>query len=73
MSAAFDYIDHLILLQRLQVATGIGDTTLGTLRSTGDPNFIVFMFFAAIRTSLERFVTLGEVPRVLTNITIDWS
>jgi len=33
MSAAFDCVDHIILLQRLQVAVGIGDTALGWIRS----------------------------------------
>jgi len=33
MSAAFDCIDRLILLQRLQVAVGIGDTALDWIRS----------------------------------------
>ena len=33
MSAAFDCVDHLILLQRLQVAIGIGGTALDWIRS----------------------------------------
>jgi len=33
MSAAFDCVDHLILLQSLQVAVAIGDTALDCIRS----------------------------------------
>jgi len=32
MSAAFDCVDHLILLQHLQVAVGIGDTALNWIQ-----------------------------------------
>ena len=33
MSAAFDCVDHSILLRRLQVAVGIGSTALDWIRS----------------------------------------
>jgi len=63
MSAAFDCVDHLILVQRLQVAIGIGDTAFDWIRSflSGRTQQVVFGGEQSETTSLERWKLMAVV------------